>query len=390
LKPDDLLILGGSLTALAVVRSAARLGIEPTILDVEPGPAFASRLPRRLFHDGWAREGCVDTMLAAAKGRRAWLVATTDAWIRVIANHRDRLEAAFDVVLHPANDALAICLGKACFADWCCAHDLPAPRRYRVEGDAPVAASAFPLLVRPDETLHSRSVPGIGKAREVRDDAELQTCLAAFRAAGVVPVACESLLDRPMVQYSVGVARINGASLAVVARKERPLPRACRVGTLVEAVSEPRVEALALRVADLLDYRGIAEVEVLVDASNGALFLIEVNARPWIQFGLGLAAGRDLLGFLVDAGRVTPVGSPRRARWISFPDDLYVCWARDDGLVRRGALKWSAYVRSVLGANVFGRWSLDDPGPFLQGLHELIVPRLRRLIERGFRKPRGG
>jgi D-aspartate ligase len=389
-KPERLVILGGSLTALAVVRSAARLGIEPTILDVEPGPAFASRLPHRLLHDGRSRDACVDAMIAAVDGRGAWLVATTDAWIRVIADHRDRLEAAFDLVLHPANEALSICLGKSRFADWCEAHALPAPRRYRVEAGVRFGVSAFPLLVRPDETLHSRPVAGIAKAREVRDDAELDACLEAYRAAALVPVVNESLLGRPMLQYSVGVARIGDASLAVVARKERPLPRACRVGTLVEAVREPRVEALALRVAALLDYRGIAEVEVLEDANSGELFLIEVNARPWIQFGLGLAAGRDLLGFLVSGGRGPEAGPPRRARWISFPDDLYVCWSRDDGVVRRGELSFGAYLRSVLGASVYGRWSLRDPGPFVQGLHELLAPRIRRLIGRGPGRARGG
>ena len=271
---------------------------------------------------------------------------------------------------------LDTCLDKERFADFCAAHGLPAPERFDARADP--ARLRYPVLLRPAATLHSRPVPGVAKAQEVAAPAELRAALAAYAAAGVTPVITASLLRRPLEQYSVGISRRDGRTLAVVARKVRPLPQACRVGTLVETVADaPEVEALARAAADCLRYEGIAEVEILRTGDDGALYLIEVNARPWVQFGIGAAAGRDLLRFQID-GR-EPLRGARRVRWISFPDDLWLCMNRDHGLVRRGQLSWTAWAASVLGARAHARWSIRDPGPFLHGLRELVGPRIARL-----------
>ncbi len=377
MRPDVLVVLGSSVTALAMVRSAHAHGLGCELVDVEEGVAFATRLAVRHARPAHPRTAVLAELAARHAGGRAWLVATTDEWLRALSATRAAVDAAFARVLHPPNDVLALCLDKLRFADFCTARELPAPRRYDVGARADAAAIRFPVLLRPAETLHSRPAPGIAKAQEVRTRAALQAALAAYRAAGVQPIVTQSLLGRPLEQYSVGISRQHGRTLAVVARKVRPRPEACRVGTLVETAAAPEVEALARAAADALDYRGIAEVEILRTGDDGALFLIEVNARPWVQFGIGAASGRDLLAFQLEPA--LPTDPPQReVRWLSFPDDLWLCMNREQGLVRTGALGWGAYAASVLGARAYARWSWRDPGPFMHGVRELVAPRVAR------------
>ena len=378
-------ILGSGVTALGVVRSAHRLGLRPILIDVQAGPATASRLPRKLVFAGADRNSLAGELARVGQRERASLVSTTDAWLQVIRAHRQALEGAFTEIIHPPNSVLDICLSKSAFAGWCHEKNVPAPRRYDVgsEGIEIPADIRYPVMLRPARTLHSDPVSGIVKAKEVDSAEDLRRELLGFRAAGVEPIVVESLLARPLAQYSVGFARHGGGMATVVARKLRPTPEACTVGTLVEAVDEPDIRALGVRVAELLDFTGIGEVEILRDESSRENYVIEVNARPWLQFALAAGCGRDLLGFALKRHCEAPDRGRDRALWLDFLADLYVCFNRDTGLVRHGRVPWREYVASVARANVHSSWAVHDPVPFLKDAGALFSARLRRL----FRQP---
>jgi len=207
----------------------------------------------------------------------------------------------------------------------------------------------------------SRTVP---KALEIGTVEALRHALAMFAEAGVAPLVSESLLQRNLVQYSVGASRRDDAMISFVAVKHRPLPQHCAVGSYVELVPQPEVDALARAVLEALDYQGIAEVEILRDEDSGRLYLIEINARPWVQYALGVASGHDLLAFQLyperfDAGHAVQRGR----RWLNFTGDLYYCFSRSTGVVREGRVTRSAYLRSLLRANTFAYFALTDPAP---------------------------
>jgi predicted ATP-grasp superfamily ATP-dependent carboligase len=376
--PERIVILDSGSTALAVARCARRLGLEPVVFDSGSGIATASRLLRAEIHAEARQEAMLARLRELAHERRSLLIAASDTWLRFLIQHRQELERCFDRILQPDNAALETCLDKARFSAWCVQHGLPAPRRYQLQGPVSTGrALPFPLLVRPDTTLHSVAGAHL-KAVEVHSLAQLNAATANLARARRDAVVCESLLGRPLQQFSVGVARRAGEVLTIVTRKLRPGPEACATGTLVETVMEPGVEALAKRVVELLDYQGIAEVEILQDTSTAENFLIEVNPRPWLQFALGAATGRDLLG-LVTLGQphcVPRVAPGHPARWLDFRGDLRN-WFRSRSAstpLRGDALH---LVRSIAGAHVFALWSLRDPMPFWHGLLDML--RLRRL-----------
>jgi predicted ATP-grasp superfamily ATP-dependent carboligase len=376
-SPDRLVILGNGITALAVARDARRLGLRPLLVDKDDGVAMATRCARVQLLHGPLQEIAIPWLCALAREQPSQLIATSDDWLRILLAHRDDLESSYARVLHPANEQLAICLDKPRFAAWCVQHGLRTPRQFQLAELIDDAALPCPMLLRPAHTRHAVLPALIPKAREITSRAELLHYAARFRRVGLQPVLTESLLGRPLRQYSVGFARQQAQILTVVAHKLRPLPAACATGSLVEEAPDAPLEALGRQVAQLLDYRGIGELEVLRDLATGEDFLIELNARPWLQFALGEATGRDLLGLA--SGVQRKPAQPRRtsARWVDMRADLRACFARPDGLVRSGQLGLRAYLASLARAHLFACWSLRDPGPFWRELRDLVSRRWR-------------
>jgi predicted ATP-grasp superfamily ATP-dependent carboligase len=369
---DRLVILGSGITALAVARDARRLGLQALLVDTGTGVAMASRRARSQVLRGPMEEIALPWLAALGRERRSLLIATSDDWLRFLLPHRSELESSYAGVLHPANTALATCLDKQRFAAWCGRHALRTPRQFQLADLLQSAALPCPLLLRPAETRHA-ALPGeVCKAREVTTCAALLHEVERLGRAGLQPVLTESLLGRPLRQYSVGFARQDGQTLVVVAQKLRPLPAACATGTLVQTVADTGLEALGRQVAQLLDYRGIGEIEVLRDLDTGEDFLIEVNARPWLQFALGQATGRDLLGLASGAHHGPARAARRQARWLDLRADLRTCFAQPHGLVRNGQLGLPAWFASVARARLFACWSPLDQGPFWHEVRDLF------------------
>jgi predicted ATP-grasp superfamily ATP-dependent carboligase len=390
-RPDhlprrQLIVLGSGVTALAVVRAAYHLGVSSVVVDNLSGIATASRLAHADVHSALRTKELVPRIRELAQRAPSSLLATSDVWLRAIIARRAELSVSGMDILHPDNARLEICLDKSRFAAWREQNWLPAPRPYPVTADLnpePERSVAFPVLVRPAETEHSRRVATAPHAVEVRCVQDLAQCLDGYRRAGAVPIVGESLLGRRLQQFSVGAAVSAPTMVTVVTRKLRPPPDACAVGSLVEATEQPDVERLAQRALLALDYHGIAEVEILRDEDSGEVFLIEVNARPWLQFAIAGARGADLLAFVLErrsSARSSPTEHTRqRAVWLDFRYDLRVCFG-PRGLVRTGRLGLWAYLRSIVRANVFARWSLSDPLPAWTDFCTLLRGALSRAV----------
>ena len=165
----------------------------------------------------------------------------------------------------------------------------------------------------------------------------------------------------------------------MVAEKLRSFPEQCAGGTYVILSAQDDVLSLATRAIEALDYFGIAEVEILRDDITGECFLIEINARPWVQLGLAQKAGLDFLGFVL--GRADAQGvpaSPRPLRWLNFEADVYGCLSRDIGAVRRGRLTLNDYLRSFFAANTFAVWDPADPKPVLRSMWKMVWNKVGR------------
>lgn len=369
---NRLVVLGNSVTALAVARHSRALGFETIVADQDRGIAQRSSGARVIDLNQPLDQQKLEA-LCNLGGRKSFLLSTADSWLRFVMTHRASLQQSFAAILHPVNETLEICLSKQNFSAWCVANGFDMPRWFGPLDRERLAAVTFPIIVRPDRTLHSLPHAGLPKAKEVNSIDECRTLLGRYEAAGVTPVATESLLHRGVIQYSVPFAKVGERILSFCARKLRPSPDWCATGTYVEICEAPEIEKLARRAVETLDYYGIGEVEILHSAESGKSYLIEINARPWVQYALAPASGHNLLGFVLegrnDASRpITKTG----LRWMDFRSDFYVCFSRDAGMVRNGRLSFGAYVKSVLAANVYAKFNLLDLRPCLSDTIEWV------------------
>jgi len=374
MKHETLVILGSTITALAVARHAWRLGLASVIIDRKPGIAFSSRLAKHQVYDD-ADEPLSLQRLCSLAGSRSYLIATEDYWVRFVVKHRPVLDAAFDRVLHPANTAIEVCLDKKKFAEWCQSQRLPSPALWTPSELDDLHRVRFPVFIRPAQTRHDLAPGTVPKAVEATTEEALRDWLLRYKELGVAALVTESLLNRRPTQFSVPFASCDGTFLSFVARKVRPPADWSRVGTYVELDPQPKVEALARRAVMALDYNGIGEVEILRSEDDGKQYLIEINARPWVQYSIAPASGHNLLGVAL-GWDPTKGETPRKSgvQWLNFWSDAYVCFSRSEGLYGSGCFGIREYLRSVLRANAYAVFDWRDPLPAVEDFWGGIRP----------------
>jgi len=360
-----LVILGASITGLAVARDAHQHGLRAVIVDSEEGPGLHSRraTPVRV---GPATDAATLDRILGLGGAQAALISTSDHWIRFLIDHRQALAASYGSIVQPANSTLELCLDKMAFSDWCAASGLPSPAAWIPDRGKRAASLGFPVLLRPVHTVHSRPDVDLPKAVEARSESELAHWLEQFSARRVVPLVSESLLGRSLEQFSVPFARSDRQILLFTARKVRPSAELCQTGTCVELCTDERIEQLGRTAVERLDYFGIGEVEILRDKQTGKDYLIEINARPWLQYALAPASNHDFLGLVLKLPATGEKSAVRVGKtWLNFYPDLFIAFSRSVGMVRLGRLSLLTYLRSLIRSNVFALFDWRDLRPFL-------------------------
>lgn len=374
-----LFVLGGSLTGLAIIRNAHAMKLQ-AVLFCTPGEiAAASRLAAVVTVDSCDRITLRKILDRNKCERECSLIATSDQWIHFIMEYRGDLEGEKFSILQAQNRSLNICLDKSLFNEWAMENRLQVPpffslpKRNSPEYLSTLTNLPYPLMVRPAISHHSNNPNRLPKAVSVENIVELEDTLHMYRKAEVRPLISQSLLPYPLIQYSVGVVRMHNRMRSFVAQKNRPTAELASVGTYVSLDPNDEVEALARRALEKLNYFGIAEVEILKRPDTGELFLVEINARPWLQYALAVRSGHDFLLFLVDVTKYASKKEQKTGfRWIDFNSDFFCAFSATVGLVRRGKLGLASYVISLFRSNSYARFAWNDALPFFKGLKELF------------------
>ncbi|EIM63581.1 hypothetical protein [Desulfobacter postgatei] len=384
--PDCLVVLGNTLSALALTRVAARAGWRVILASDTEGIAGKSRLAEKLIFQKSDPEYILAKLERTVGKSTAFCIADSDRWLRFIAAHRNRLETIFSDLLHPDQKVLNICLDKNRFLAWCRQNSITAPVDYTVDASGKITPDPiFPLLLRPELTQHETS-KGLPKAVEIRDMADLQAWLKKFKALDVTPALSQSLLFPDVKQYAAGfVRRKDGQTLITVAEKLRSFPEQCAGGTYMVARPDAGVENFTRRILDSLDFYGMGEAEIMFDIHTRTPYIIEINARPWVQYSLAEKMRPGMFDFLTD--NVPPSTNMDKkvnetVRWLHFNADLFVCFSRSTGAVRNGRCSLMSYIGSVARANTFALFDFKDPGPFFHNTRELITMMWHTLFKR--------
>lgn len=384
-----LVVLGSSLTGLAVLRNANKIGMRAQLFDTRDGIAIHSRLAQVQILKDASEDEIRRIILELGQGGMNILIATSDHWLRFVFCHREDLDKAYQIILHPDNAILDICLNKPQLAAWCEKHTVQTPRRHLVQcpEDLDTVSIELPVMLRPAISLPAGT--RLPKAIEVRELEQLRNWLQRYQEEGIAVVVTESLLGQQLTQYSVGLARDGARMTSFVTRKVRPLPENCAVGTFVELAPNAEVESIARTVACALDYFGIAEFEILYSKDRRKGYLIEINARPWIQYALVSESGHDFLTFLLTPDRYDSNNEINQGkRWLDWTNDFFYCFSSSVGLVRTGRIGLAEYLKSLFQANVYAKFSFHDSGPFwydLKNWGRSLLRAIRKSRESGRR-----
>lgn len=379
-------VLGGGLTALGVVRVLGRAGI-PSLLVAPAGDiASRSRWSRRTgpplpeSEDARALAGFLERLPVAS----AVPMACTDTWSVAVAGLDPAVAERFPASI-PHLDTLRLFLDKGRFATLLQELGVPHPetRLVRHRDDLAILDNTgdrrFFLKPCNSQGFHQRFG---SKAFSVRTRAEANARLSALEQAGLEAVLQEYVPGPPSMHYFVdGFVDRKGAFLTRFARRRLRM-HPPDFGNSSALVSVPLDEVAGAvqtldRMLTQVRYRGIFSAEFKLDARDGLLKVLEVNTRPWWYVEYAALCGvdvctlayRDALG-LAQA----PVGPYKIACRYVFPtQDLRALRAE----LREGRIRGLDFARQSLGTlEALRRW--DDPAPALAHAVELVRRAARR------------
>lgn len=382
------LILGGGLTALGVLRLLGRRGVAAFVWP--PAADFVR-------HSRWyqaapaapSSDGGIDALLERVTLERAVLMPASDAWSVAIALRAPASRQRFPASI-PAVEAQRALVDKRAFATLLATLGVAHPTTI------PVAAAADLALVPEDVVSRGFLKPhdsqsffaryGV-KAWRVTSREEAAERLAQVAADGH-PVLLQEYVPGPASEhyfvdgFADRESRVRGA---FARRRLRMYPpdfgnSSCMVSIPLADVSEG-VDAME-RLVTHLRYRGIFSAEFKRDARDGRLKLLEVNARPWWYIEFAGRCGVDVVRMAYDDAlerRVQPAAGYALGRELVFPSYDYHA-VRHEG--RTGPVHLAAWAwRAVRAAQPV--WCADDPGPALAALGDRLGRRLARAAGRG-------
>jgi phosphatidylserine decarboxylase precursor-related protein len=371
-QPDGALVVGEHIRGVALARSLGRRGI--SVWTLEPrGEAMVSlsRYTRRRFEWPAAPDEQLDCLLALA-GRHqldGWtLFPTNDETTALFARHHAELSDHFRVTVPPWEQV-------AWAYDKRLTHRLAASARVhqpatflpRNREDLAKVELSFPVVLKP---AYKQNVNPFTRDKAWRAD-NRNVLLARYDEACKF-VDREAIMVQGLIrgggesQFSYAALCVDGAPLAsVTARRTRQYPVDFGYSSsCVETITEPHVEAAALRVLEAARYTGLIELEFKFDKRDGHFKLLDANPRLWTWHALCRRAGVDfpyLMWRVVHGERVPPLRGTPGVRWIRMSSDLASAAVQ----LWRRQLSLLDYAASLKGPIEFATFAADDPMPAL-------------------------
>ncbi len=319
----------------------------------------------------------VDTLLkiGPALPKKAVLFPCHDMTVRIIAEHRDRLEPWFHIAV-PDHEIVEMLTSKVGFYNHAVKHGFKVPQTFKLrnQNDALQAAEKlrFPGVLKPSSTSSSWDQNTIAKAYQVANAKEF---LAQYER-------CKEWVDELILQqwipgddsslYSCNcyIDRAGKPQATFIARKIRQWPPHVGFSSLGEECRNDEVLRESLRLFASVPYTGLGYVEFKRDERTGEHYIIEPNiGRPTGRSGIAEAGGVELLYTMYCdvLGRPLPKARTQKylgTKWVDLRHDFqsaFYYW-------RNGELTLREWRESWRGRKAHTYFSWRDPAPFFADL----------------------
>lgn len=380
------LIMNCHYNGLSLIQALGRRGIPVVAVDSKKGIGARSRYGKYLQVPDPAqdRESFIEELCAFGErlSSKSLIIPTNDHWAEALAWGAGRLNIYYHLCVSDIH-TVELLLDKERFGRWAEAHGLQTPKIWSSSEAVELADSlVYPVAVKANSRRRSGQFANSTDWSHAADRLRFEVCGSAVELQSAiktgarhgVPVFCQQVVKgKSDAMRTIGVyARAGRAYGLLYGRKIRGFPAA--YGDCIVGQAEPVPEwarDLAVKCCELLDYTGIAELEVMVDAETGERFLIEINPRSWSWVGVGPSASADL-GWIAYQDMVGGVRSNETIEGCADGQPVFYAKAFMDlqncGLWYRfsSAPEWvmSPFVwwRSFRGKKgVFAEFSSDDP-----------------------------
>jgi D-aspartate ligase len=387
------IVLSGGVTALGVMRSFGRRGIETYVHPDARDYIRYSRWYRPLLQEthGNAGQPIAATLRDALQRSRlehGFLCACSDDWNRAVADYAEDSDARFLSVV-PRPGALDRLQDKGGLATLLQELNVPMPATRLVHGvgdlaDLPQSSETFYFLKPTDS---QRFLAHFGtKGMRVPTADEARRRLAEIVSAGMSVVLQEYIPGPFTEHYFVdGYVDRGGQVKGLFARRRlRIYPPDFGNSTAMVSVALADVTQAvdsARRVLGAVGYQGIFSAEFKRDPRDGLFKLLEVNTRPWWFIDFAVRCGVDVCRMAYDDAQgkaVAPVEHYRVGATCVFP---YYDFFAMQPLLKAGSMTWGRWMREILPAlQPVSCW--DDPVPGVVALSRVIRSAVRNRLHR--------
>jgi D-aspartate ligase len=375
-RPTAVVAALDCITGLQTTRLLVRRGI-PVVGIVADRRHFCARtrLPDRIVTSPTSGEELIATLEELGSSGLlgegpAVLIPCSDASVLAISRWRDRLEGQYRFVM-PPHDTLELLMDKVRFAEYATAAGLPIPEthilRDRVGAERAAGSLTYPAVLKPP--LKNARWVAATKAKVFRVDgaAELLDVYDRYAPASDVLIAQAWIEgdETDLISANLYFDRDGTPRTVFIARKIRQWPLDTGTSCLGEEVRDDSVRDCALQLFGDLGYRGLAYVEMKVDAATGRRLIVEPNVgRPTGRSAIAEEGGVELLltAYLDALGEPVP-STPqayRGAKWIYWRHDLQAALSQ----MAAGRLGPVAWWRSVRGPKFEAVFDRQDLAPF--------------------------
>lgn len=386
----SVVVLGGDVIALSVVRCLGRRGIHVYVVNKlrHNKMVKASRfcgtfiaVPQELnVQEFWS------TYLLGEESKElhgSVLLACNDDAIDMIINNKEKLEKKYILDIMDKR-AQKCALDKLCTYESALNAGVPTPRfsvvDYSQRYNAITSEVSYPIIVKPVYShLFQKKYPfknllakNAGELREVFDKIEGyegEVILLEF-IEGSDDKLCSyyTYIDqdgRPLFNYTKRIIR------------RYPINQGPACYHITDRVDE--IENLSLRFFQSIGLRGLANAEFKLDSRDGKLKLIECNARFTGANGLLARNGLDLASLVYNRLAEIPQEIPSafaQGKRLWDPEKDFKAFLE---LRRRGEISSLEWLKSVMHPQTFPYFAWDDPMPTV-GVQTNTLARLMKKI----------
>lgn len=294
-------VLGESFGALAVVRDLGKQGIPvyafgrkfiqksryAQALPVAPNHHFHGQPAANLLYPP------VDQVqqlieLSQTLGERPVLFTDSDNYLKMIGDNLELLSRHYRIPVSPQNRLLT---DKKVLSGIARQLHIPVPAEF--ENENQVEDRHFPIIVKPLGSIGSR-LPHLKheiypkKAYLCFNRAELNEAINELNKLNYQRIIQQYIPGDASTLYSVLLYRnrLGAVSVGFIAKKQLSYPANFGVGTIHITCHDPLLLNTSAMLLEYAGFEGIAELEFKYSAQTNQFYLIEVNGRIPLQYGI--------------------------------------------------------------------------------------------------------